>query len=96
MRKPGFPLVTLPGFSGEASRKLADFNITTIEEFVSLTNSEEMRRRVSTLLALDDATVEEMRRVALSSLPEDLRKEMENPADTSMFGLGALDPKTDK
>jgi len=94
LRKPGLPLTTLPEFAGEPSRKPAEFNITTGEEFASLTNTEDVRHRVAEVLGFDDASVENLRRTSLS--PEDVGKEMERPAGTSMFGLGAWEPKKDE
>jgi hypothetical protein len=83
------PLATLDEFAGERSRRLAEFSITTAEEFVSVTNSAESRQRVATLLGVDDAKLGELRQVALAALPESLREEMSRPADTRDFGLGA-------
>ncbi len=91
MLKPGQALDTLSAFS-ESIRRLAELNITTVEEFVSLTNSEEARSRIAVFLSIDLNSVERLRRVALESLPDDVRREMSSPVDTTMFGLGAVDP----
>jgi hypothetical protein len=96
VHRQGVPLATLSEFSGERSRRLAAFSITTAEEFVSVTNSAETRQRIATLLAVDDAALGALRRAALAALPESVREEMTRPADTSEFGLGALPPKPDQ
>jgi hypothetical protein len=96
VHRQGLPLETLSEFAGERSRRLAEFSITTAEEFVSVTNSSDTRPRVATLLGVDDVALGALRQVALAALPASVREEVARPADASQFGLGALPPVPDE
>lgn len=93
MVKVGFPLQRIGNFSKRQINILATFSITTAEEFISITNTREKQQRIASLLGIDQRGLQHKITLAKKCLPDDLRKEMEKPVDTSLFGLGALEPK---
>ncbi len=93
MEKGGHPLGGIPGFSIVHTRKLAELNITTAEEFVSLTGVGEQANRVADFLGVGADQVRELIALAGNSLPDAVRKQMAEPVDTHLLGFGALPPK---
>lgn len=94
--KAGLPLSKVKNFPGEYLDKLAALYVTTAEEFVSITNAQDRRDRMSSYLGIDKAKLDQLINMAKNLLPESVRKEMEMPVDTSKYGLGALEPETKK
>jgi hypothetical protein len=91
--KKGTLLTEIPGFSSQHVGKLGGYSINTAEEFVALTNTDERRRLVGDLLGLDEKNLADLIALVKSHLPEAVRREMETPVDTSLFGTGAREPE---
>lgn len=98
MDKPGVPLISIEGFPREQIEKLHAHSITTAEEFVAVNNTEQNRKSVGALLGVDAEELQRLVALALAEVPEHLRSEMQHPADTTGYGLGAAkpDPAKDK
>jgi hypothetical protein len=92
MDKPGVPLRSIEGFTNQQAEKLGRYNISTADEFVAVTNTEPNRTRIGTLLGADAEELQRLVALALAEVPEHLRDEMQRPAETSTYGLGALGP----
>lgn len=90
------PLSSLKGFPKRHLNKLAELNITTAEQFVSLANTGDKREKIARFLGLELDELTSLIELAKGSLTEDVIKEMEAPIDTTQYGLGALKPKPKK
>ena len=88
----GVPLAALPGFSRAGAIRLADLNVHTAEGFLALAAGRDTRARLLGYLDVDEAGLQELERIAGAALPDEVRRRMSAPADTSGFGLGALPP----
>ena len=91
--KSGLPLRQVNNFPETFITKLANLNVTTAEEFIALTTTNDKRNLVAHFLEvhLDDLLI--AINSAKSSLPEDIVKIMESSIETSQYGTGALKPE---
>ncbi len=95
MHKPGVPLDRIEGFPKEHALKLAMLSIDTAEEFLSVTNTPDKRKRIAVYLEIDGQELDRLIGVVERSLPESVAKNMKTPVDTGgKYGLGALGPET--
>ena len=60
--------------------------------FLALAAVPNTRARLLDYLEVDEAGLRELERIAGAALPDEVRRRMSAPADTSGFGLGALPP----
>jgi hypothetical protein len=88
----GVPLATLADFSRAGAIRLADLNVHTAEGFLALAAAPNTRARLLDYLDVDEAGLRELEGIAGAALPDEVRRRMSAPADTSGFGLGALPP----
>lgn len=86
------PLDSIEGWTPEKVSRMKDVWITTAEQVVALAATERGLRSLSEQLQVD---IEEARRLYLAArdqLSPAARRELDQPADTSDFGRGALPP----
>jgi hypothetical protein len=88
----GVPLAALPGFSPACAARLAELNVLTAEGFLAMAAGPSARPRLRDYLKVDEAGLKELEGIAGAALPDEVRRRMSAPADTSGFGLGALEP----
>jgi hypothetical protein len=89
----GLPLREIDGFPEVERDKLTRLSVDTAEAFVSLTATQVGRERLLSHLGIDAAELDRLITLAKAAIPEEVRREMETPVDTSGYGLGALEPK---
>lgn len=89
-------LVTLGVWPASAMQKLRDSWITTAEQVVAIGSTAEGTTVLAKQTGLREDEVRRLLDLTKSKLPEDVRRRAETPADTSKYGLGAIDPDSRK
>ena len=86
------PLDSIQGWTPEKVSRMKDVGITTAEQVVAVAATKKGLQSLSEQLQVD---IEEARRLYLAArdqLSPAARRELDQPADTSDFGRGALPP----
>ena len=87
------PLETIAGWSADQLDRLREIGITTAEQVVAISATENGLRSLSEQLHVPTEETGHLVDLARAQLPPETRAEMERPADTSEYGLGALPPE---
>jgi len=90
---PDVPLQAVRGWSSDHIARMKDAWITTAEQVVALSATDSGLRSLSEQLAVSQEEAYRLVDLARRTLSDDTRAEMEQPADTSNYGLGVLNRK---
>ena len=86
------PLDGVPGWSADQVARLRESWITTAEQVVALSATERGVRSLAEQLGVREDEARRLVESARAQLAPGVRAEMEQPVDTSEYGLGALRP----
>ncbi len=87
------PLKDVPGWTDEHIEQVAKAWITSAEQVVALSATTGGIRSLAEQLAVSEDEVQRLVEAARAQLSPATRAEMEQPADTSTYGLGVLRPR---
>jgi hypothetical protein len=93
------PLHTVKGWSSDHVARMKDAWITTAEQVVALSATDSGLESIGEQLRVSTDEARWLVDLARQTLSAETRAEMDQPADTSNYGLGASrprDPKTDR
>lgn len=86
------PLDSIEGWTPEMISRMKEVWITTAEQVVALAATERGLRSLSEQLQVDIEQARQLYLAARDQLSPAARRELDQPADTSDFGRGALPP----
>ena len=86
---------SVEGWTAENASKMKDVWITTAEQVVALGATPNGVRSLSEQLDVDLDEAQRLLAAARAHLSPAARRELDQPADTSDYGLGVLPPETD-
>jgi hypothetical protein len=86
------PLDSIPGWTPEKVSRMKVVGITTAEQVVAIAATEEGLQSLSEQLQVDIEEARQLCSAARDRLPPEARQELDQPADTTDFGRGALPP----
>lgn len=86
------PLDSIEGWTPEMISRMKDVWITTAEQVVALAATERGLRSLSEQLQVDIEQARQLYLAARDQLSPAARRDLDQPADTSDFGRGALPP----
>jgi hypothetical protein len=89
------PLESVEGWTAEKVSKMKDVWITTAEQVVALGATTNGVRSLSEQLDVDLDEAQRLLAAARAHLSPAAQRELDQPADTSDFGLGVLPPEMD-
>jgi len=90
------PLEAVSGWTPEHVARMKSTWITTAEQIVGLSATDDGLRSLSEQLKVPEAEARRLVDLARSALPPDIRAEMEERVDTTNYGLGARRPSNDR
>jgi hypothetical protein len=86
------PLDSIPGWTPEKVSRMKDVGITTAEQVVPVGATQEGLQSLSEQLQVDFEEARQLYLAARDRLSPEARQELDQPADTTDFGRGALPP----
>jgi hypothetical protein len=89
------PLDLVDGWTADYVSKMREAWITTAEQVVALGATDGGVRAISEQLQVESGTAQRLLEAARANLPAATGDDLEQPADTSEFGLGVLPPIAD-
>lgn len=89
----GIPLDHVKGWPREYVAKLKESWVTTAEQLVAMAATEGGLTAVASQLGVPEKEMRRLVDLARTALPARVAAELDQPADTSQFGLGALFPR---
>lgn len=88
----GTPLKQVPGWSDALVQKLAESWITTAEQVLATSATPGGVQTLASHLGVSEERMKQLVDAARASLSTEAARALEQPVDTSQFGLGALKP----
>jgi predicted RecB family nuclease len=86
-------LSAVEGWNADHLARLEDVGITTAEQVVAVSATAGGLRSIAAQLEVSIEDARHLVNVARASLPDEVLSELEQPADTSGYGLGVLPPE---
>lgn len=93
MYKSGLLLSKILEFPQSIQKKLLELNISTAEEFISITNTEDLKLKMISFLKIDKKNLDNLINLVKGNLPNKVVKEMEEPDNQEEYHFGALEPE---
>jgi hypothetical protein len=86
------PLDSIPGWTPEKVSRMKDVGITTAEQVVAVAATKQGLQSLSEQLQVNIEEARQLYLAARDGLPPEARQELDQPADTTDLGRGALPP----
>ena len=90
LRFSGHSLTGIEGFPQKHSERLAEYGITSAEQFIGVARE---TRALTRLLGVSAEELGDLRKIAFDSLPEDIVQKLKEIARRPKPPLGALPPR---